>query len=251
MLVELSAWLSVDVLLSACPIAYCTNKLVTAKQCDAKKDVIVMMLQWITWDVSSATLLSDEEIEITIPNIMQGRKVEHAATTTSIPSDITGNSNSNSNINSRTNNDNSNNNGKNNKKSTNWMKDVRISEPSPFTTHYVHGVSNSNTNSNTNTTITTTNSNSNNRIRSSIVITTVMDAIVSVFPQRKRERELQITVDSEPWTLDRALSFSRYENLSKKYTAVTRIQQSAESRDVDRGALLLRSTIDARRTKVK
>jgi hypothetical protein len=247
MLVELSAWLSVAVLLAACHITYCTHKVATAKQCDAKQDVIAMMLQWITWAVSSATLLSDEEIEIKIPHTMQGRKVEQAATTTSIPSDITGNSNSNSNISSRTNNGNSNNNDKNNKRSTNWMKDVRISEPSPFTTHYVQGVTNSNSNSNSNTTTT----NSNNIIRSITGITTVLDTIESVFPQRKRERELQITLDPRPWTLDHALLFSRNENPSKKYTAVTRIQQSAESHDVDCEAPLLRSTIDARRTKVK
>jgi hypothetical protein len=62
---------------------------------------------------------------------------------------------------------------------------------------------------------------------------------------------LQKTLDARPRTLGYALSFSKNENPSKKYTAVTRIQQSAESHDVGPDALLLRSTIDARRTKVK
>jgi hypothetical protein len=62
---------------------------------------------------------------------------------------------------------------------------------------------------------------------------------------------LQKTLNARPWTLGRALSFSRNENPSEKYTAVTRIQQSAESHDVGGDAFLPPSTIDARRTKVK
>jgi hypothetical protein len=46
-------------------------------------------------------------------------------------------------------------------------------------------------------------------------------------PRSKRQRELQITLDHRPWTLGHALSFSRNENPGEKYTAVTRIQQSA------------------------
>jgi 23S rRNA-/tRNA-specific pseudouridylate synthase len=111
-----------------------------------------------------------------------------AATTTIIPSDITGNKNSNSSISSRTNNVNNNDKNKNNKKSTNWMKDVRISEPSPFTTHYVHGVSNNNRN----TTNTNSNSNSINSIRSSTGITTVLDAIASVFPQHNIDPDADV-----------------------------------------------------------
>jgi hypothetical protein len=65
------------------------------------------------------------------------------------------------------------------------------------------------------------------------------------------QHELQITLDPRPWTLGHALSFFRSENPSEKYTAVTKIQQSAESHDVGRDALLPPSTIDARRTKVK
>jgi hypothetical protein len=57
---------------------------------------------------------------------------------------------------------------------------------------------------------------------------------------------LQKTIDARPRTLGHALSFSKKENPSKKYTAVTIIQQSAESHDVDRDALLLSSTTDAR-----
>jgi hypothetical protein len=69
--------------------------------------------------------------------------------------------------------------------------------------------------------------------------------------ERNSELALQKTIDPRPSTLGDALSFSRSENPSKHNTAVTRIQQSAESHDVGRGALLPPSTIDARRTKVK
>jgi hypothetical protein len=103
----------------------------------------------------------------------------------------------------------------------------------------------SNSNSNTTTT------NSNNSIRSSTGITTLLDAIASVFPQRKIERELQITLDPRPAALGDALSFSRNENPSENNTAVTKVQPSAESHDVGRDALLPPSTIDARRTKVQ
>jgi hypothetical protein len=65
---------------------------------------------------------------------------------------------------------------------------------------------------------------------------------------QNNELTLQKTLDARPWMLGCALSFSKNENPREKYTAVTRIQQSAENRDVERDALLLHSTIDHRRS---
>jgi hypothetical protein len=64
--------------------------------------------------------------------------------------------------------------------------------------------------------------------------------------ERNCELALQKTINTQPWTLGRALSFSRNENPSEKYTAVAIIQQSAESHDVGTFA-----TLDHRRSAYK